>query len=50
MQRYLKEHLPQFKVMGVEVRKGYDKKFILECKSCSSDKEVWPEGSIKSTR
>ncbi|AUR91454.1 hypothetical protein NVP1161O_012 [Vibrio phage 1.161.O._10N.261.48.C5] len=46
MQRYLKEHLPQFKVISVEVRKGYDKKFILECESCSQDKELWPAGSI----
>ncbi|AGG57814.1 hypothetical protein VPBG_00042 [Vibrio phage helene 12B3] len=49
-QRLLDKTQPNLKVIGSVKVKGKDRKFILECNVCSSDDELWPLGSITSTK
>ena len=49
-QRLLDAKMSHLKVVGSEKVKGKNRKFILECKVCSNDSELWPLGSIASVK
>ncbi|AGG57815.1 hypothetical protein VPBG_00043 [Vibrio phage helene 12B3] len=49
-QRILDNKMPFLKVVGSEGVKGRNRKFILECDTCSKDTELWPLGSITSVK
>lgn len=49
-QEFLNHEMPNLTVLGSERVKGKPLNFILSCDKCSQDEELWPYGSIKSTR
>ncbi|AUR94295.1 hypothetical protein NVP1193O_164 [Vibrio phage 1.193.O._10N.286.52.C6] len=48
--RLLAEVSPHWKILNYKKTKGKNQTYTIHCKNCSSDTEMWPEGSIITSR